>query len=222
MKKSRTPVLDEIQCKKVLKSAGIRVTVPVLAASKKEAIVAAGKMGYPVAMKIVSPQITHKSDIGGVKLKLQNKGQVGTAYDEIMAAVKKKAAKAHIDGVSIQKMAAPGLELVIGMTRDPQFGPMLMFGLGGTSVEILKDVAFRITPLTRQDARDMIRQIKGYRLLEGYRGQPPADIEYLEEMLMKLSAFVVENPEIKEMDINPLFAYRKGAVAVDARIILDE
>ena len=222
VKKSRTPILDEIQCKRVLKSAGIKVTVPVLAASKKEAIAAAGKMGYPVAMKIVSPQITHKSDIGGVKLKLQNKGQVGTAYDEIMAVVRKKAAKAHIDGVSIQKMAAPGLELVIGMIRDPQFGPMLMFGLGGTSVEILKDVAFRITPLTRQDAGDMIRQIKGYRLLEGYRGQPPVDIEYLEEMLMKLSTFVEENPEIKEMDINPLFAYRKGAVAVDARIIVDE
>ena len=214
--------MDEIQCKKVLKSAGIKVTLPVLAASKKGAVASAEKMGYPVAMKIVSPQITHKSDIGGVKLKLANRKQVETAYDEIMAAVRKKAAKAQVDGVSIQKMAEPGLELVIGMIRDPQFGPMLMFGLGGTSVEILKDVAFRITPLTRQDAKDMIRQIKGYRLLEGYRGQPPVDIEYLEDMLMKLSAFIEENPEIKEMDINPLFAYKKGAVAVDARIILDE
>lgn len=222
LKKSQTPVLDEIQCKKVLKSAGIKVTLPVLAPSKKEAVTAAEKMGYPVVMKIVSPQITHKSDIGGVKLKLQNKADVGKAYDEIMAAVRKKAAKAQIDGVSIQKMAVPGLELVIGMTRDPQFGPMLMFGLGGTSVEILKDVAFRITPLTRQDAKEMIRQIKGYRLLEGYRGQPPVDIEYLEDMLIKLSAFIEENPEIKEMDINPLFAYKNGAVAVDARIILDE
>jgi acyl-CoA synthetase (NDP forming) len=222
VKKSRTPILDEIQCKTILKSAGIKVTVPVLAASKKEAIAAAEKMEYPVVMKIVSPQITHKSDIGGVKLKLQDKGQVGTAYDEIMAAVKKKAAKAEIDGVSIQKMAAPGLELVIGMTRDPQFGPMLMFGLGGTSVEILKDVAFRITPLTREDAGNMIRQIKGYRLLEGYRGQPPVDIACLEDMLMKLSAFIEENPEIMEMDINPLIAYKNGAVAVDARIILGE
>ncbi len=222
LKKTSTPILDEIQCKKVLKSAGIKVTLPVLAASKKEAVAAAEKMGYPVAMKIVSPQITHKSDIGGVKLKLRNKADVGKAYDEIMAAVRKKAAKAQIDGVSVQKMAQPGLELVIGMTRDPQFGPMLMFGLGGTSVEILKDVAFRITPLTRQDAKEMIRQIKGYRLLEGYRGQPPVDIEYLEDMLMKLSAFIEQNPEIKEMDINPLFAYKKGAVAVDARIILDE
>jgi acyl-CoA synthetase (NDP forming) len=172
-------------------------------------------------MKVVSPQITHKSDIGGVKLKLQNKAQIGSAFDEIMAAVQKKAPTATVEGVSIQKMADPGLELVLGMTRDPQFGPMLMFGLGGTSVEILKDVAFRIVPLKREDAKDMIRQIKGYPLLQGYRGQSAVDIEYLEELLMKLSAFIEENPEIKEMDINPLIAYKKGAMAVDARIILD-
>ena len=117
-------------------------------------------------------------------------------------------------------MADPGLELVIGMIRDPQFGPMLMFGLGGTSVEILKDVAFRIVPLKKEDAGDMIRQIKGYRLLDGYRGQPAIDKEYVEELLLKISAFIEENPEIKEMDINPLIAYKRGAVAVDARIIL--
>ncbi len=222
LKKSTTSILDEIQCKKVLKSAGIKVTRPVLAPSKNQAIAAADKMGYPVVMKIVSPQITHKSDIGGVKLSLENKRQVGTAYDEIMSAVRKKAAKAGIDGVSIQKMASPGLELVVGMIRDPQFGPILMFGLGGTSVEILRDVAFRITPLTRQDAKEMIRQIKGFPLLEGYRGQPPVDILYIEEMLMNLSAFIDENPEIKEMDINPIVAYKKGAMAVDARIILDD
>jgi acyl-CoA synthetase (NDP forming) len=118
-------------------------------------------------------------------------------------------------------MAQSGLELVIGMTRDPQFGPMLMFGLGGTSVEILKDVAFRIVPLAKADAKEMIREIKGYTLLEGYRGQPAVDIEYLEELLLKLSAFIQENPEIKEMDINPLLAYKRGTVAVDARIILE-
>ncbi len=221
LKNNTTPILDEIQCKKVLKSAGIRVTLPVLATSKNQTIAVAHKMGYPVVMKIVSPQITHKSDIGGVKLNLKNKKQVGTAYDEIMESVRKKASKVRIDGVSIQKMAASGLELVMGMTRDPQFGPMMMFGLGGTSVEVLGDVAFRMTPLTRQDAKEMIRQIKGYRLLEGYRGQPPVDIPYIEEMLMKLSAFIEENPEIKEMDINPILAYKKSTVAVDARIILD-
>jgi acyl-CoA synthetase (NDP forming) len=222
LKKSRTAILDEIQCKAALKAAGVRVTLPVLAASKKEAIAAAEKLGYPVVMKIVSPQITHKSDIGGVKLRLQNRAQVGSAFDEIMGAVKKKAPKAEVEGVSVQKMAASGLELVIGMTRDPQFGPMLMFGLGGTSVEVLKDVAFRIVPLTKADAGDMIRQIKGYRLLEGFRGQPAVDVASLEELLIKISAFIQENPEIKEMDINPLIAYKNGAVAVDARIILDQ
>ncbi|MBN1833217.1 MAG: acetate--CoA ligase family protein [Deltaproteobacteria bacterium] len=222
LKKSTASIPDEIQCKKVLKSAGIKVTLPVRAVSKNQAIAVADKMGYPVVMKIVSPQITHKSDFGGVRLKLENKKQVGTAYNEIMAAVRKMAPKARINGVSIQKMAAPGLELVMGMTRDPQFGPILMFGLGGTSVEILGDVAFRMTPLTRKDAKEMIQQIKGYPLLEGYRGQPPVDIPYIEDMLMKISAFAEENPEIKEMDINPILAYKKGAVAVDARIILDE
>jgi acyl-CoA synthetase (NDP forming) len=219
--KSTTPFLDEIQCKTLLKGVGLKVTLPVLTASRKEAVAAAEKIGYPVALKIVSPQITHKSDIGGVKLKLQNKAQVGAAYDAIMDAVRKKAAKAVIEGVSVQKMAEPGLELVIGMTKDPQFGPMLMFGLGGTTVEVLKDVAFRIVPLTKEDTRDMIRQIKGYPLLEGFRGQPAIDLEYLEDLLLKLSAFIEENPEIKEMDINPLIAYKRGAVAVDARIILE-
>ena len=219
--KSTTPFLDEIQCKTLLKGVGLKVTLPVLTASRKEAVAAAEKIGYPVALKIVSPQITHKSDIGGVKLKLQNKAQVGAAYDAIINAVRKKAAKAVIEGVSVQKMAEPGLELVIGMTKDPQFGPMLMFGLGGTTVEVLKDVAFRIVPLTKEDTRDMIRQIKGYPLLEGFRGQPAIDLEYLEDLLLKLSAFIEENPEIKEMDINPLIAYKRGAVAVDARIILE-
>ena len=148
--------------------------------------------------------------------------QVRDAYDLMMLRIGRAAPEADLVGVYVEEMCTRGTEVILGMTRDPQFGPMLMFGLGGTLVEILKDVAFRITPLTRQDAKEMIRQVKGYRLLEGYRGQPPLDIEYLEDMLTKLSAFVEENPEIKEMDINPLFIYRKGTVAVDARIILNE
>ncbi len=217
-----TSVLDEIQCKKIMKEYGIDVTEPVLARSGKEAVKAAGSMGYPVVMKIVSPQITHKSDIGGVKVGLKDKNDVSKAYKEILAAIGEKAADAIIEGVSIQKMAASGLELVIGMTKDPQFGPMLMFGLGGTLIEVLKDVAFRIVPLTARDTIEMIRQIKTYRLLEGYRGQPPVDIKYIEELLLKVSKMIEENPEIKEMDINPIIAYEKGAVAVDARIILEE
>ena len=221
--KSETDTLDEIQSKTILKAAGLDVTLPVLAASRKEAVAASEKIGYPAAMKIVSPQITHKSDVGGVKLKLQNKAQVGAAYDEIMEAVRKKAAKgAVIEGVSLQKMAEPGLELVIGMTKDRQFGPMLMFGLGGTAVEILKDVAFRIVPLTREDAHDMIRQVKGYRLLEGYRGQPERGSEIPRRITDEIVGIHCrESRNIKEMDINPLIAYKKGARAVDARIILD-
>jgi acetyl-CoA synthetase (ADP-forming) len=205
-----------------MKEYGIDVTEPVLSRSGKEAVNAAAGMGYPVVMKIVSPQITHKSDIGGVKVGLKDKNDAAKAYKEILAAVKEKAAGAIIEGVSIQRMAAPGIELVIGMTKDPQFGPMLMFGLGGTMIEVLKDVAFRIVPLTAMDAKEMIRQVKAYPLLKGYRGMPQADIEYLEDLLFKVSKMAEENPEIKEMDINPIIAYEKGAVAVDARIILEE
>ena len=222
LKSTKNTILDEIQCKTVLKSIGIKVTKPVLAGSGKEAVTVAKKIGYPVVMKVISPQITHKSDIGCVKLNLMSGSQVRMAYAEIMKAVSKKAPKAQIDGVSIQKMAKPGLELVIGMTKDPQFGPMLMFGLGGIFVELLKDVSFRILPLSKEDAVDMIRSIKAKRLLEGFRGQPSVNVESLEELLMKLSGFIMENPEIKEMDINPLIAYKKGAVAVDARIILED
>lgn len=217
-----TAVLDEIQCKKVLKAYGIDVAEPVLAKIKQEAVSLAEQQGYPVVMKIISPQITHKSDIGGVKLGLKTQEEVAGAFDDIMAAASQKAPEATVDGISVQPMAKPGLEFVAGMTKDPQFGPMLMFGLGGTYVEILKDVAFRITPLTGQDAGEMLREIKAYKLLEGYRGQPAADIAYLEALLLKLSAMIEENPEIKEMDINPLIVYGKGAVAVDARIILED
>ncbi len=222
IKSSSSNILDEIKSKQILKEAGINVAEPVLAASEEEAVSAAGKLGYPVVMKIVSPQITHKSDIGGVKVGLQNEDQVRRAYNDIMSAVSEKAGGAVIEGVSIQGMAQPGLEIVIGMTKDPQFGPMMMFGLGGTLVEVLEDVSFRIVPLTKEDAGDMIRQVKGYRLLKGYRGQSAVDIGYLEELLIKLSDLVEQNPEIREMDINPVFAYEKGAKAVDARIILEE
>jgi acyl-CoA synthetase (NDP forming) len=119
-------------------------------------------------------------------------------------------------------MARPGVEVIIGMSQDAQLGPVLMFGLGGILVEILKDVSFRIVPLTRRDAREMIHEIKGYPLLEGYRGQEPVDVDNLEELLLKISDFAEKHPEIKELDLNPIFAYREGAVAVDARVVLEE
>ncbi len=222
MKTTSTAVLDEIRCKRFLKAYEIDVTEPVLVKTEEEAVAAADDQGYPVVMKIISPQITHKSDMGGVKIGLKHKKDVIRAYHEIMTAVSQNAPGAIIEGISLQKTARPGLELIIGMTRDPQFGPMLMFGLGGIFVEVLKDISFRIVPLSGEDAGEMIREIKSYRVLEGYRGNPPVDVEYLEGLLLKLSRLIEQNPEIKEMDINPLIAYGRGAVAVDARIILED
>ncbi len=219
-KENRTQ-LTEIESKEWLKEAGIPVVEAKLARAKKEAVALSKSMGFPVVLKIVSPDIIHKSDSGGVKLNLKNATQVGNAYSEILASIKKHNPVAKIHGVSVQKMARPGIEIIIGMTKDAQFGPVLMFGLGGVLVEVLKDVAFRIVPLAKRDAREMIREIKGYPLLEGYRGQEPADIEFLEDLILKVSDFVQNNPEIKELDLNPIFAYKNGAVAVDARVILE-
>jgi len=217
---SRT-LLNEIESKVLLSEAGIPVVETKLATSKQEAIAISKKLGFPVALKIVSPEITHKSDVGGVKLDLKTSKQVEAAYEEILSAVNQKYPHAVIDGVSVQKMARPGTEVIVGMTKDAQFGPVLMFGLGGILVELLKDVSFRIVPFEREDAREMIREIKGYPILEGFRGREPADVSILEEILLKISRFVDDHPEIKELDLNPIFAYRDGAVTVDARIILE-
>ena len=215
-------LLTEIESKELLKRSGISVVDTKLATSKAEAVALSQQIGFPVVMKIVSPDITHKSDIGGVKLGLKTAEEIGKAYDDIINAVKQKQPEAVVGGVSVQRMAQPGVEVIIGMSKDAQFGPVLMFGLGGILVEILKDVSFRIVPLTRRDAREMIKEIKGYPLLEGYRGQKAVDISKLEEMLLKLSDFAEQHPEVKEIDLNPLFAYSDGAVAVDARVILEE
>jgi acetate---CoA ligase (ADP-forming) subunit beta len=213
--------LTEIESKELLKAAGIPVIEAKLAKTKAEAVALSKEMGFPVALKIVSEDVTHKSDAGGVKLNLKSGAQVDKAYTEILASIKKHYPKAQIDGVSVQQMAKPGIEVIIGMTKDAQFGPVLMFGLGGILVEILKDVAFRIVPLTANDAHEMIREIKGYKLLEGYRGQDPADVKTLEKLLVNLSRFIDKHPEIKELDLNPVFAYKDGAVAVDARVMLE-
>jgi acyl-CoA synthetase (NDP forming) len=217
---SRT-LLNEIESKALLGEVGIPVVETRLATSKQEAIAISKKLGFPVALKIVSPEITHKSDMGGVKLGLKTSKQVEAAYEEIQSAVKEKYPLAVFEGVSVQKMARPGTEVIIGMTKDSQFGPVLMFGLGGILVELLKDVSFRIVPLQKEDAHEMIREIKGYPILEGFRGMERVDVSILEEILLKLSRFVDENPEIKELDLNPIFAYRDGAIAADARVILE-
>jgi acyl-CoA synthetase (NDP forming) len=215
-------VLTEVESKQLLKQAGIDVVETRLATSREEAISISQELGFPVALKITSPDIVHKSDAGGVKLGLGDARAVGQAYDDIMAAAKQKYPEARILGVAVQMMARPGVEVIIGMSKDEQFGPVLMFGLGGILVEVLKDVSFRLVPLTRRDAAEMVREIKGYPLLEGYRGQEAVKISYLEDLLLKVSDFVKENPEVRELDLNPIFAYRDGALAVDARVILEQ
>jgi acyl-CoA synthetase (NDP forming) len=215
-------VLTEVESKELLRAAGIDVIDTRLAKSKEEAIAISRKLGFPVVLKIASPDIIHKSDAGGVRLGLRTASEVGKAYGQILQAIKQNYPQAKIHGVAVQKMARPGVEVIIGMSQDAQFGPVLMFGLGGILVEVLKDVSFRIVPLSRRDAAEMIREIKGYPLLQGYRGQEAVDISYLEELLLKVSDFVEQTPEVTELDLNPIFAYSHGAVAADARVILEE
>lgn len=213
-------VLTEIESKQILAEAGIPVAAAQLATTADEAGALAQKSGLPAVLKVVSPDITHKSDIGGVKVGLASTEDVKQAFDEIMAAAKKAEPKARIDGVAVQKMATPGTEVIVGMSKDPQFGPVMMFGLGGIFVEVLKDVAFRIVPLEPKDAKQMVREIKGYPVLEGVRGRPPADLAALEGLILRVSEFVDAHPEIEELDLNPVFASADGVIAVDARIVI--
>jgi acetyl-CoA synthetase (ADP-forming) len=215
-------MLTEFESKKLLKKAGIPVIETRLVKSKQEAVSVSRDLGFPVVLKIASPDVIHKSDSGGVRLGIASAAQAGRAYSEIMASIKRKHPKAVIHGLSIQKMAPPGTEVIIGVSKDPQFGPVIMFGLGGILVELLKDVSFRIVPVTKRDAAEMVREIKGYPLLQGYRGQEPADISALEDLLVKVSQFVEQSPQIKELDLNPIFAYKDRVVAVDARVILEK
>ena len=215
-------VLTEIEAKQVVKDAGIKVVKTQLAKSPKEAVAVSGKIGFPLVLKIASTDITHKTDAGGVKVGLKSAAEVKKAYAEIMASVREKCPEAEIEGVAVQSMARQGIEIIIGMFKDAQFGPVIMFGLGGIFVEVLKDVSFRLIPIVKRDAGEMIREIRGYALLNGYRGQEPAHIPSLVDVLLKLSALVEKTPEIKGIDLNPLFAYKDSAVAVDARIVLEE
>jgi acyl-CoA synthetase (NDP forming) len=221
VKKQGRTILSEDESKKLLRELQIKTTELYMAGSKEEAVAQSSRMGFPVVLKIASPDISHKSDAGGVKINLKDGEAVAQAYEDIISSCKRQFPDAAIEGVAVQNMVKPGIEVIIGMTKDPQFGPVIMFGLGGVWMEVLKDVSFRIAPLTQSDAAKMIKEIKGYSLLQGYRGTPPADIAVLEDILMKISRYAVENPDIREIDLNPIFAYSDHAVAVDARVILE-
>ncbi len=217
--------IPEYMARDIIESYGFRIPKSTLAKDAAVAVAAADKTGYPVVMKIASPDILHKSDVGGVKVGLKDASQVEAAFNEMVKKAKAAVPNANILGVLIQEMAVGGKEVILGMTRDPQFGPMLMFGLGGIYVEVLKDVAFRIAPITPREAGEMIDSIKSVALLKGARGEKPADIDSIKEGLLRLSQMVTDFPMIKELDINPLKVFaagdKGGSIAIDARISID-
>lgn len=199
---------------------GIPTPDAILVKTPEEAVKYADSVGYPIALKIVSPDITHKSDVGGVKLGLKNKEDVAKGVAEILANVTRNAPDARVVGVIMYKMAPQGLEVIIGGVRDNVFGATVMFGLGGIFVEVLRDVSFRISPVDIEDALEMINEIKAASILNGYRGQPPVDKQTLADIIVKTSRLLSENEEIESIDLNPVMAYPTGAMAVDVRVIL--
>jgi len=211
--------LMEHEVKSILKEYGIATPKEKVCKNADDAKRFAESIGFPVVMKIVSPQIIHKSDVGSVKVGIDSKEAVEKAFERIVSNAKKNVKNVEIIGVSVQEMVK-GREVIIGVNKDPQFGHMIMFGLGGIFVEILKDVSFRLTPLEKIDAREMIEEIKTYPLLKGARGENRVNIKAIEEILIKISNFVEERKEISEMDLNPVIVNENRAVVADARIIL--
>lgn len=214
--------IGDAESRDILTAYGIRVPRSKLCATSEEAVAFAGELGYPVVMKIASPDILHKTDVGGVKVGLDSPAAVRDAFDLMVYRAQKHMPNAQIWGCLVQEMIRGGKEVICGMNRDPQFGPLVMFGLGGIYVEVLKDVAFRIAPFDRKEANAMIREIRSFGLLRGVRGERPADLEAAVDVLLRLSQLVTDFPEVVEMDINPLIIFEqgRGAMGVDMRLIL--
>ena len=218
-KKEKRSLL-ETEAKELLKEYGIPVPNFKLIKSENEIIGLAKEINFPIVMKIVSPDIIHKTDAGGVKVGIKDEKEAELAYQEIISKVKKYNKEAQIFGVITYSMISKATEIIIGMIKDPHFGPVVMFGLGGIFVEVLKDISFRILPIEERDAGEMITGIKGYEILKGARGNSPRDIQAIKEVLLKVSKLTTENPEINEIDLNPIFVFEKGLQVVDARMIL--
>jgi acyl-CoA synthetase (NDP forming) len=220
LRKRGTGWLTTEEVRRVLASMNLPVQPGGVARTADEAVLLAGQVGYPVAVKLASHRIVHKTEVGGVELNLVDERAVRSAFDAIRVRVGEASQSDGMEGVLVQSMVAGGVEVMVGVTADPLFGPLMAFGLGGIHVEVLGDVQFRITPLTDLDAREMIRGIKGYRLLTGYRGHAAADLEAIEEVLLRVSRLVEEATEIGELDLNPIFALSpgQGCRIVDARI----
>lgn len=216
----RRTALMEHEARTVAEVIGLPLPKTRLARRRAEAAALARKLGYPVVFKVASPDILHKSDIGGVRVGIANDAEAQEAFDDITARARRLMPEAQVWGVSVQQMVEPGKEVIIGMSRDPQFGALLMFGLGGIYVEVLKDVVFRIAPISAREANEMITEIRSAPLLRGVRGETPPDLEAIRQALLRVSQLVVEFPEIVELDVNPLVVHTEGAVAVDVRLVI--
>lgn len=216
-KKYRT--LSEFDSKRVLSEIGVPVTREKLVKKVKEAVAAAEELGYPVALKVCGPELTHKTELDALRLNLADGRSLRRAFRELKSAVKGR----KLQGFLVQEMVKGQRELVLGLIRDPQFGPCVMFGLGGIYTEILRDVSFRVAPLSRRDALEMMDEIKGAKILESFRGMAAADRETLAASLVALGQLGLDHPEIKEIDVNPLLLTKDGKpVAVDALVVLEE
>jgi len=218
-KKEKRSLL-ETEAKELLREYGIPVPDFKLIKSEEEIIGLAKEINFPIVMKIVSPDIIHKTDTGGVKINIKDEKEAKLAYQEIIFKTKKYNKEARIEGVIVYSIVPQETEIIVGMMKDPHFGPVIMFGLGGIFVEVLKDISFRVLPIEERDAREMITEIRGYEILKGARGNPPRDIQAIKEVLMKVSKLTTENPEINEIDLNPIFVFENGIQVVDVRMIL--
>jgi acyl-CoA synthetase (NDP forming) len=214
--------LSEIESKELLEACGIPTAMPRSAASGRQAAAIAKQIGFPVALKVLSPDVTHKSDVGGVMLGLESQSQVEAAFKLIKNNLAEKAPAARFEGVAVQAMAKPGIEMLAGITHDAAFGSMLVAGLGGVLVEVLKDVVMRPAPIDAPTGREMIEELKGVAILRGVRGAPPADIDAFVDLLVKVSQLAAARPDIREMDLNPVMVYPQGVMAVDARVALND
>ena len=212
--------LFEHEAKMLCSLYGIPITKIEVVKTEDTAVEVAKKIGFPIVLKIVSAQVLHKSDAGGVVVGIADEKGIREGYQRIISNIKKNVPAAVIDGILVQEMAPKGTEIIIGSAVDATFGPTIMFGLGGIFVEILKDVSFRLVPITKDDAWEMLDEIKAKKMLDGPRGTAKADKETIVDALLSVSKMLMECPEIKELDMNPILVYEKGARAVDARVIL--
>ena len=225
VRSEKRTTIGDAEARDILQAYGLHIPRSEIAASPDRAIEIASQIGYPVVLKIASPDILHKTDVGGVKVGLQNAEAVRDAFELMVYRAQRYIPEARIWGCLVQEMApAGGLEVLVGMNRDPQFGPLVTFGLGGIYVEILKDVTFRIAPFSRQEAEEMIGEIRAHALLDGVRGKPPMDKEAIVDTLIRIGQLVQDFPEIAELDINPLMVYPRGqgAIAIDMRLVLQD